>query len=202
MRAKKAGAGTRGRAAGAAKRTFVGLVARDIHIEQSACGDGQFHAAAAAVNQCSCSDDDAAFFLDDADGFAGRASRGPNVFDDKDTLRGLKFKAAAEGHVAGAVAFDEERAHTQGARHLVADQNPAESRGNNATDGVLFEKVRKGAAELFRLQWMLEDERALKIGVAVAAARKLKMTLADASYLFEKLDDFFTFHRASRRRQD
>jgi hypothetical protein len=36
----------------------------------------------------------------------------------------------------------------------------------------------------------------------VAAARKLKMTLADAAYLFEKPDDFFTFHRASCRRQD
>jgi hypothetical protein len=55
---------------------------------------------------------------------------------------------------------------------------------------------------LFRLLRMLEDERALEVGVTVTTARKLEMTLADAAYLFEKLNDFFTFHRASRRRQD
>src|SRR5271154_7109129 len=79
---REAGAGAGGHAAGVALRTIVGLVAGDVHFEQGAGGDVQLEASAAAVNDGSCGDCQAAFLFYDADSFACGAAGGPDVFDD------------------------------------------------------------------------------------------------------------------------
>src|SRR5271155_918509 len=89
MGARKAGAGAGGHAAGVALRTIVGLVTGDVHFEQGAGGNVEFEASAAAVNDGSCGDCQAAFLFYDADSFARGAAGGPDVFDYQDTFAGL-----------------------------------------------------------------------------------------------------------------
>jgi len=170
MDAREAGAGARGGAPGAAKRAIVGLVAGNVHFQKRAGGDIQFEAAAAAIDEGACGDGQGAFLLDYADGFARRAAGGPDIFDYQDALAGLEFEAAAQGHLAGAVAFDEERANAEGARHFVADDDAAQRRRNHTCDREIAEKLGEGSAERVGVLRMREDERALDVGGAVASA--------------------------------
>jgi hypothetical protein len=190
----EAGAGARGRAAGAAKRTFVGLVTGDVHFKQGARRDIQFEAAAAAIDKRAGSDYETAFLFHHADGFASGAAGGPNILDDEDALAGFNFKAAAEGHLAGAVAFDEERSYAESACDFVADQNAAESRRHDASDGVFLEELGESTAEALGVLWMLQNEGALDVRAAVASAGELEMPGADGAYLFEKLENFAACH--------
>src|SRR5271163_1319952 len=171
MSAREAGAGAGGHAAGVALGAIVGLVAGDVHFEQGAGGDVEFEASAAAVDDGAGGYRQAAFLFDYADGFAGGAACGPDVFDDEDAFTGLQLEAAAQRHLAGAVAFDEERANAEGAGDFVADNQAAESGRDDAGDGVIFEAFGEGAAELFGMLRMLQDQRALDVGGAVASAR-------------------------------
>src|ERR1700736_4565267 len=86
------GAGARGTSARAAERAIVGLVARDLQFEQGARRDIQIEAAPGAIDQGSGGNHEAAFLLDNADGLAGRAARGPNVFDHQDALARMQFE--------------------------------------------------------------------------------------------------------------
>src|ERR1700693_2337741 len=79
--AEVAGTGACGQAAGATERTIVGLVAGDFHFEQRARRYVQFETAAAAVNQSAGSDNQTAFFLHHANGFARGTTGSPNIFD-------------------------------------------------------------------------------------------------------------------------
>src|SRR4029077_2441764 len=115
-------------------------------------------------------------------------------------LAGLEFEAAAQGHLAGAVAFDEERAHAEGARDFVADDDAAERRRNHPRDLEIAKKFCEGTAQRVGMLRMREDQRALDVGGAVASAGQLEMALADRAYLFEHFEDVVTFHGASRRR--
>ena len=104
--AREAGAGTSGHAASAAERAIIGLVAGDIQFEKRARGNVEFDLAAAAVNDRSGGDREAAFLFDDTDGFASGAAGRPDVFDYQNALARLQFESAAQCHLAGAVTFD------------------------------------------------------------------------------------------------
>ena len=88
---------------------------------------------------------------------------------------------------AGTVAFDEQRAHAEGARDFVAGQNSTQRRGDNAGDGKVPEKIRQSAAERFRMLRMFENQRALDVRSAVASAGKLEVAGADCAHLFKEL---------------
>jgi hypothetical protein len=197
MGAGETGAGTSGQAAGAAERAIVGLVAGDVQFQECAGGDVEFEAATAAVYDGSGGDGEAAFLFDDADGFARGATSGPHVFDYQNALAGFEFESTAQGHLAGAVAFDEQRANAQSASYFVADDDAAEGRRNNASDGVILEAIRERLAQLIGALGMLEDESALDVGGAVASTGKLKVAGADGAYLFEELENFVALHGAS-----
>src|SRR5580658_494342 len=193
--AREAGAGAGGHAASVALRAIVGLVAGDFQFEQSAGGDVEFEASAAAVNDGSGRDGQGAFLFYDADGFARGAAGGPHVFDHQNAFAGLQLEATAQSHLAGAITFNEKRADAESAGDFVADNQAAERGGDDAGHGVILETLGEGAAELFGMLRMLQDERALDVRGAVASAGKLEMPGADGTYLFEQLQDFFALHR-------
>ena len=95
-------------------------------------------------------DGEPAFLFDDADGFARGAAGGPDIFDDQNAFAGLQFEAAAQSHLAGAIAFDEERADAESAGDFVADNQAAERGRDDARDGVIFESVRRGRGQVVR----------------------------------------------------
>jgi hypothetical protein len=169
LRAGEAGAGASGHAAGAAEWAIIRLVAGNVQFEEGAGGDVEFEAAAAAVNDGSGGYREAAFLFDNADGFARRAAGGPNVFDHQNAFTGFQFESAAQSHLAGAVAFDEQRANAQSASYFVADDDAAECGRNDASDGVVLEAIRERLAQLIGALGMLEDESALDVGGAVAS---------------------------------
>jgi hypothetical protein len=72
--------------------------------------------------------------------------------------------------LAGAVAFNEERADAEGTRDFVADNQAAKRGRDDAGDRVIFETFGKSAAELFGVLRMLQDERALDVCGAMASA--------------------------------
>ena len=170
MGAREAGAGAGGHAAGVALGAIVGLVAGDVHFEQGAGGDVEFEASTAAVNDGAGGYCEAAFLFYYADGFARGAAGSPDVFDYQDTFAGLQLEAAAQSHLAGAIAFDEKGADAEGAGYFVADDQAAERGRDDAGYGVIFETFGEGAAELFGMLRMLQDESALDVGGAVASA--------------------------------
>ena len=79
----------------------------------------------------------------------------------------------------------------------MADDQPAERGGDDTGDGVVFETIGERAAELFGMLWMLQYERALDVGAAVASAGKLKVSRADGAYLFEEFENFVALHGSS-----
>ena len=184
--AGEAGAWAGGHAAGAALGAFVGLVAGDIEFEEGAGGDVEFDCAAAAIDERACGYGEAAFLFYDADGFARGAACGPDVFDYEDALAGRQFKAAAEGHLAGAVAFDEESANAESAGDFVSDYYAAEGGRDDTSEFMIAENFGEGAAEGFGVLGKLQHERALDVCAAVAAAREFEVALADGAYFFEE----------------
>src|ERR1700735_5225304 len=119
LAAGKAGAGAGGGVAGAALGTFIRLVARHVEFEQGARWDVQFQATPAAVNNCAGSHGEPAFLLDDANGFASRATGGPHIFDDQSFFSGLQLKTAAQRHLPRTITLDENRAHAEAAGHFM-----------------------------------------------------------------------------------
>ena len=184
--AGEAGAWAGGHASGAALGAFVGFVAGDVEFEESARRDVEFQTAAAAIDQRASSNREAALLLDDADGFARGAAGGPDIFDHENALAGFQFEAAAEGHLAGTVAFDEEGADAEGAGDFVSDNYAAECGRYDTCDGVVAENFREGAAQGFGVLRELEYERALDVCAAVTAAGKFEVALADGAYLLEE----------------
>jgi hypothetical protein len=192
--AGEAGAWAGGHAAGAALGAFVGLVAGDVEFDQGAGRDVEFNGAAAAIDQRPCGYGEAAFLFDDADGFARGAASGPDVFDYEDALAGRQFEASTEGHLAGAVAFDEESANAEGAGDFVSDDYAAEGGRHHTSKFVIAENFGEGAAEGVGVLRELEHEGALDVGAAVTAAGEFEVALADGAYFFEEFQDFITFH--------
>ena len=194
MNAGEAGTGARGQATGAALGAFVGFVAGYVQLHEGARGDIEFEAAAAAVDQGARGDGESAFLLDHADRLARGTAGGPDVLDDEDAFTGLQLEAAAKGHLAGTVAFDEEGADSERARHFVADDHAAESRRDDARDGMISKNFRQCAAERFGVLGKLQHERTLDVRGAVASAGELEVALADGADLFENLENFVAFH--------
>jgi hypothetical protein len=192
--AGEAGAWAGGHAAGAALGAFVGLVAGDIEFDEGAGGDVEFNRAAAAIDQRACGYGEAAFLFYDADGFARGAACGPDVFDYEDALAGRQFEAAAKGHLAGAVAFDEESANAESAGDFVSDDYAAEGGRDYTTKFMIAEDFGEGAAEGIGVLWELQYESALDVCAAVTAAREFEVALADGAYLLEEFQDFVAFH--------
>jgi hypothetical protein len=89
--------------------------------------------------------------------------------------------------LSGAVAFDEERANTEGARHFVAGKDSAQSGRDDAGYGKVSEKIGESAAQDFGMFGMLQNQGALDVGAAVASAGKLEMAGTDGAYFFEEL---------------
>ena len=125
MGALEAGAGARGSVSCAALGTFVGLVTWYVEFEEGFGWDIEFQAAAAAIDYGAGSYGQAALLFDYADGFAGGAAGGPDIFDDQSFFAGFEFEAAAERHLAGAIAFDEDGADAETAGDFVADDQAA-----------------------------------------------------------------------------
>src|SRR5580658_2604442 len=194
MGAGKSRTGARGGAADAAQRALVGFKAGDVHFEQGARGNVQFEAPAAAVDERAGGNSQAALLFDHADRFACRAARGPNVLDYQDAFARVQFKTSAQSHEAGTVAFHKQRTHAQPAGYFVTNNDATQRGGYHAGDGEIAEAVGKGAAQLFRVHGMRQDERALDIRSAMAAARKLEVALADRANAFEELENVFAFH--------
>jgi hypothetical protein len=149
---------------------IVGLVAGDFHFEQGAGGDIELEASAAAVNDGAGGYRQGAFLFYYADGFARGAAGGPHIFDHQNAFAGLQFEAAAQGHLAGAVAFDEKRADAESARDFVSNNQATERGRDDAGDGMILETFGEGAAQLFGVLRMLQDQRALDVSGAVAPA--------------------------------
>ncbi len=76
----------------------------------------------------------------------------------------------------------------------MADDDPAECGRHDTSDGVVFETISERLAELIGTFWMLQYERALYVGAAVASAGKLKVPRADGAYLFEEFENFVALH--------
>jgi hypothetical protein len=98
--------------------------------------------------------------------------------------------------LAGAVSFHEKRPNVQRASDFVADDDASERGRDDAGDGVVLEDVAEGMAELFGAFRMLQNQRALEIGGAVASAGEFEVPCADSAYLFEELENFITLHRS------
>jgi hypothetical protein len=165
---------------------FVGFEAGDVEFDEGAGGDVEFDCAAAAIDQRACGYGEAAFLFYDSDGFARGAACGPDVFDYEDALAGRQFEATAEGHLAGAVAFDEESANAESARDFVADDYAAQGGRHYTSEFVIAENFGEGAAERVGVLRKLEYESALDVGAAVTAAREFEVALADGAYLLEE----------------
>ncbi len=60
---------------------------------------------------------------------------------------GVKLEAAAQGHLAGAVAFDEESANAESAGDFVSDDYAAERGRDDTGEFVIAENFGEGAAE-------------------------------------------------------
>ena len=162
-----AAAWARGAAASAALGAIVGFVAGDGQVEQGAGWDVELEATGAAIDYGARGYGQAAGLFDYADGFARGAARGPDVFDDEDTLTRNNFKAAAKGHLAGAIAFDEDGADAEGAGDFVADDYAAQRRRSDTDRLEIGEFLGQGAAELLGIARMLEHQGTLNIGGAM-----------------------------------
>jgi hypothetical protein len=196
MGAGEAGAGAGGHAAGVALGAFVGLVAGDIQFDEGARWDIEFNSATAAIDQRAGSDREAAFLFDDADRFARRATRRPNVLNHEDALAGVQLEATTKRHLAGTVAFDEQCANAQRSRDFVSDDDATQGRRYDARDGVIVKNPGQSATQGFSMLRELQHQRALDVRGAVAAARKLEVALADGAYLLEERQDVVAFHFA------
>ena len=137
--AEKTAARAKGRGAGAAEGAVGGRETFDFKLDKGLGADGEFEAAVAAVDESTGGDNAAAFFFNDANCFVGGATGGPDVFDDEDVFARVDAEAAAEGKMAAGIAFDEEGAGLgavgaggKGAGDFVADDDSAESRGDDA----------------------------------------------------------------------
>ena len=196
MGAGEPGAGARGHAAGAALGAFVGLVTGDIQFDEGARRDIEFNSATAAIDQRAGSDREAAFLFDDADRFARRAARRPDVLNHEHALAGVQLEATPKRHLAGTVAFNEQCANAQSARDFLSDDDATQGRRYDARDSMIVKNPGQSAAQGFSMLRELQDERALEVCGAVAAARKLEVALANGAYLLEEREDVVAFHFA------
>jgi hypothetical protein len=192
--AGETGAGASGDTTCAAERAIIGLVAGNVQFKERASGNVEFEPATAAVNDSSGGDGEAAFLFDDADRLACGTASGPHVFDYQNAFAGLQFESAAQCHLAGAVAFNEQRADIQRTSDFVADNDAAECGRNDAGYAVIFEALSEGVSELFGALGMLEDKSTLDVGAAVASAGKFEVAGANGAHLFEELENFVALH--------
>src|SRR6202042_306732 len=102
--------------------------------------------------------------------------------------------AAAQRHLAGAIALDKDGAHAERATTFVPDNHAAQGGGHHAGRLELAEFFRERLAELLGKSGMLQYQRTLYIGCAMQPTRKLEVSLADRAYIFQQLENFFAIH--------
>jgi len=182
--AEEAASRTNSGRAGAAEGAVGSGKAIDFELDQGFGANGELEAAIAAVNQSTSGDDASAFFFDHADGFVGGATGGPNIFDHENAFAGFKVEAAAKSKVAAGVTFNKDGTSLRpvGTRgqctgDFVADNQPAQSRGDDAVDLQVVKLSGQRAAKLLGMEGMLEDEGALNVGGTVQAGGELEMAV-------------------------
>ena len=184
----------------ATERAIFGLVAINFELDESVGLDRKFDGTATAIDERSSSNDAATRFLDNVNGFFGGPACGPNILNDEDVLVRLNGKAATKGHDAAAVSFDEKSGDTstdsvvrrrQGTGHLLADDHAAEGGGDHEVDASVRKKSGESVTEFFGEAGVLENESALNVGVAVTAAGKLEVAVADGPGGFEETEQMF-----------
>jgi len=198
-------AGLDGHVALAAEGAVLRFVAIDFELDEGVRFDGKFDLAAAAVDERACGDHTAAGLLDDVDGFFGRSARGPDVLDDEDMLIGLDRESAAQGHDAVAVPLDEQGRNAtmnrviwrgKGARDLLPDHYATHGRGDDNVNARVGKQGGECLTQLFCKTRVLQHERTLNVGVAVASAGEFKMAMADGASGLKKWKEFFARNHA------
>ena len=103
--------------------------------------------------------------------FPGASARCDDILNDDGCFVRLYFKAAAQRHLAGRVAFSEKKPSPERTRDFVADDQTAYRRGHHGLDrnaGVgLFQLTGKHGAQFLRMPGMLKDQSALQVLRAV-----------------------------------
>src|SRR5262249_56776370 len=112
--------------AGAAAGEGVGGPGGDRHVEQGAVRDGRALGGEPAFQVRTCGEDAAARRGHRVDDLAGGFPRREDILDDGDRIARLDAEAAAESEDA-VLSLREEKGRAEGARDLVADDEPAES---------------------------------------------------------------------------
>jgi hypothetical protein len=104
----------------------------------------------------------------------GAAARGDHVFHHHRRLAGRHRESPAQRHLpGGGIAFGEEKTRSERARHLVADDEPAQGGGGDQVDSPRRQRAQllgQQPAEPLRGRRMLQYQRALQVLGAVQAA--------------------------------
>ena len=184
----------------ATERAIFGLVAINFELDESVGLDRKFDGTATAIDERSSSNNASSGFLNDVNGFFGGPACSPNILNDEDVLVRLNGKAATKGHDAAAVALDEESRDAaaedilrsrERTGHFLPDDDAAERRGDHEVDASVRKKSGESVTEFFGEAGVLENECALNVGVAMTAAGKLEVAVADGSGGFEETEQMF-----------
>src|SRR5579863_8693077 len=111
-RSRKAAAWLNSSATLAAQRAIVRFIARNGKVQQGLRLHREFDFPAAAVNQCTGSNDSSSSLFDHLNRFERRATRCPNIFYHQNMLIGLQRKSAPQSHRAASIALNEYRWHS------------------------------------------------------------------------------------------
>src|SRR5262245_13639527 len=125
-RSRVAASGCVDRPAVAAQGAGIRGPGRDLQVEQGSVRDGKGLGREAAVHDRTCGEDAAARRGHRVDDLAGGFPRREDILDDGDRIARLDAEAAAESEDA-VLSLREEKGRAEGARDLVADDEPAES---------------------------------------------------------------------------
>ena len=138
-------------------------------------------AAAAAVDDGAGSQDLAASRAQNLDNVGGAAAGGDHVFHHHRRFAGRHFETPAQRHLSGGgIAFREEEARSQRARHLMADDEAAQGWGDDQVDFPGRQRadfLGQRPAQPFRGGRMLQHQRALQVLGAVQTAGKAEVAL-------------------------
>ena len=170
---------------------------------------GQRHArhahvgtAAAAIDDGAGSQHPAAGRAQNLDDVGGAAAGGDHVFHHHRRLAGRHGESPAQRHLSGGgIAFGEEKARSERARHLVADDEAAQGGGGDQVDfsgRQRAEFLGQQPPEPFRGGRMLQHQRALQVLGAVQAAGEAEVAFEVCAGGPEQLQDGLSLRRHRR----
>ena len=85
----------------------------------------------------------------------------------------------------------------QGAGNLLANYHAAQRRGDHDIDARVGKECRQRLAQFFGKAGVLQDQRALDVGITVPPAGQFEMAVADGSSGLKQLKEFFARKHAS-----